>query len=47
VQASAGYAPSLFARGPPNGYDFAMTNVNAGAEITKIILSSAQNCFLN
>ena len=33
VQASAGYAPSLFARGPANGYDFAMTNVNVGYDL--------------
>jgi opacity protein-like surface antigen len=37
VQASAGYAPSLFARGLANGYDFAMTNVNVGYEMGRFM----------
>src|SRR5208337_2614152 len=37
VQASAGYAPSLFARGPANGYDFAMTSVNVGYDMGRFM----------
>jgi opacity protein-like surface antigen len=37
VQASAGYAPSLFACGPANGYDFAMTNVSIGYDMGRFL----------
>ena len=37
VQASAGYAPSLFACGPVNGYDFAMTNVSIGYDMGRFL----------
>jgi len=37
VQASAGYAPSLFAPGPANGYDFAMTSVNVGYDLGRFM----------
>jgi opacity protein-like surface antigen len=37
VQASAGYAPSLLARGPANGYDFAMTTVNVGYDLGRFM----------
>jgi len=37
IQASADYTPSLFARGPANGYDFAMTNVNVGYDLGRFM----------
>src|SRR5450631_1647876 len=37
VQASAGYVPSLFACGPANGYDFAMTNVSIGYDMGRFL----------
>jgi opacity protein-like surface antigen len=37
VQAGAGYAPSLFACGPRNGFDFAMTNVSIGYDMGRFL----------